>query len=185
MRDARYWIEKLQMQAHPEGGYYSETFRSADEVQTAGLPSRYRSSRSCSTAIYFLLERGQMSALHRLESDEVWHYYSGSALALHVIDPRGEARTCTLGPDADRGEVFQAVIPARHWFGAVPSGGEGLAADATEDFTLLGCTVAPGFCFEDFELGDRATLVARFPRHRALIERLTRRPDPCACRSRP
>jgi hypothetical protein len=156
----------LRMVKHPEGGYYRETFRSADEIQVAGLPARYGASRSASTAIYFLLEGNEISALHRIQSDEVWHFYAGSALTLHVIAPGGHARTCVLGPDVDRGDAFQAVVPARHWFGAT--------VNDTSSFALVGCTVAPGFCFEDIELGDRGALVAKYPQHRALIERLTR-----------
>ncbi len=164
-RDARYWIERLGMQRHPEGGYYVETFRSPDEIQAAGLPARYGSSRSASTAIYFLLEGGDVSLLHRLESDEVWHFYAGSALTVHVISPGGQALAWVLGPNADEGELFQAVVPARHWCGATVN-------DAAS-FALVGCTVAPGFCFEDFEVGGRAALVGRYPQHRSLIERLT------------
>lgn len=176
-RDARYWIDKLQLEPHPEGGYYRETFRSVDEVQAGGLPARYGASRSCSTAIYFLLESGQASALHRLQSDEVWHYHAGTGLTLHVIDLAGRVRTHALGPDVERGEAFQVVIPARHWFGAeVNEPQREREGSSSPAFTLAGCTVAPGFCFEDFELGDRATLVARYPQHRALIERLTKLP---------
>jgi len=173
-RDARFWIETLGLQPHPEGGYYRETFRSADEIQAAGLPPRYGSSRSCSTAIYFLLEAGRHSALHRIESDEVWHFYAGSSLTLHVIDPHGAAAAFRLGPDPARGDAFQVVVPARHWFGATVDSPSGTATPREmPGFALVGCTVAPGFCFQDFELGDRATLVARFPQHRMLIEQLT------------
>lgn len=163
--DADYWIAKLGMSAHPEGGYYRESFRSPDEIQAAGLSPRYGSSRSCSTAIYFLLKGRDVSALHRIESDEVWHYYAGSPLTIHVIDASGGLTRLSLGPDIERGQSFQAVVRGRHWFGAT--------VDDENGYSLVGCTVAPGFCFQDFELGRRSTLVARFPQHRELIERLT------------
>jgi uncharacterized protein len=175
--DAQYWIARLGLQPHPEGGYFRQTFRSADDIQTAGLPLRYGSSRSCSTAIYFLLEAGQISALHRIESDEVWHFYTGASLTLHVIDHHGEATTHRLGADVEQGDAFQVVIPARHWFGATLNESPSRDTSAPPSFTLVGCTVAPGFCYNDFELGDRATLIARYPQHQALIERLTHLPD--------
>jgi uncharacterized protein len=165
-RDAKYWIEKLGMQAHPEGGYYRETFRSADEIQTAGLPARFGGPRACSTAIYFLLESGQFSALHRIQSEEVWHHYTGSGVTIHVIGRDGRLRTHALGPDPETGEAFQVAISAGEWFGAT--------VDDAASFALVGCTVAPGFCFEDFQLGERAALVEQYPELRETIERLTR-----------
>ena len=104
----------------------------------------------------------------------MWHYYAGLSLTLHAIDPRGQLRTQSLGPDPERGEAFQVVIPARCWFGAtVNDPGWQEARGSHAGFTLMGCTVAPGFCFADFELGDRTTLVSQYPQHRTLIERLT------------
>ncbi len=122
-----------------------------------------------STAIHYLLPSGSRSHLHRLKSDEVWHFYEGCSLTIHLLgDPlvEGGYRTIQLGPDLAAGERFQAVVPAQVWFGAEPC--------APESYTLVGCTVAPGFDFADFELGERSALLRDFPEHRALVERLTR-----------
>ncbi len=126
-------IDALGMLRHPEGGWYAETFRDA-----AGEPGR-----GASTLIYFLLKAGERSHWHRLlTSVEVWHYYVGAPLKL-MVSPDGRAiETMTLGPDIIAGERPQGVIPAGQW----------QAAESTGDFTLVGCTVAPGFIFDDFEL---------------------------------
>jgi len=157
------WIERLRLEKHPEGGWFRETYRSAESLPDVTLPS-FTVTHPLSTAIYFLLRRGEFSALHRLKADEVWHFYTGSPLTLHVIAPDGALSEIALGCTAS----FQTVVPAGHWFGATL---EGRSVNA---FALVGCTVAPGFAFEDFELAGRADLIARFPQHRALIQRLTR-----------
>lgn len=163
--DARYWIDMLGLVAHPEGGFYRETYRSAEELPGECLPARYRRNRSMATAIHFLIRSGEPSRLHRLKSDELWHYHAGVALTLTIIDAAGEARQVRLGANAAAGERFQATIPAGSWFGAEVDGDDGYA--------LVSCTVAPGFDFADFEMGERAALIETFPRHRTLIERLT------------
>jgi predicted cupin superfamily sugar epimerase len=122
-------------------------------------------NRVFSTAIYFLLESHHVSALHRIQADEVWHFYAGGPLDVFVIDPAGKLSVIHLGPDLANGQVFQTVVPAGCWFGSKPAPGI--------PFSLVGCTVAPGFDFADFELADRATLLAQFPQHRAVIEQLT------------
>ena len=166
------WIERLGLERHPEGGWFRETYRAAETLPAAALPSRFGVPHPMSTAIHFLLRGDEFSALHRLKADEVWHFYDGAPLTLHLIAPDGATSHVRLG--AGR---FQAVVPAGHWFGAtLDATGEAVtrAASADDRFALVGCTVAPGFIFEDFELGDRETLLARFPQHRALIARLTR-----------
>jgi uncharacterized protein len=125
-------IALLDLKAHPEGGYYRETFRDA-RLDAAG--------RACSTAIYFLLARGERSQWHRIDAVEVWHYYAGHALSLQISE-HGGTRRIRLGPDLDAGEVPQAIVPARSW----------QAAESCGDWTLVGCTVAPGFDFATFEL---------------------------------
>ena len=158
------------MQPHPEGGYFAETYRSNEEVQQNALPTRFSGPRSFSTAIYFLLESGQFSSLHRIQADEVWHFYAGDPLDVFVIDPGGELTIIRLGKRLDQGEVFQAVVPAGCWFGSKPV----IAATVKESgFSLVGCTVAPGFDFADFELADRTVLLNQFPQHRQVIEVLT------------
>jgi uncharacterized protein len=155
-------IERFRLAPHPEGGYYSETFRSADSVRRDGLPDE---TRSASTAIYYMLCDGAYSAWHRIKSDEVWHFYAGDPIDIHVINGNGELVTHRLGnalgaPDA----VFQAVVLAGQWFAAE------LCDPST--FALVGCTVAPGFEFSEFELADVAALTKAYPQHEAVIRRL-------------
>jgi len=165
-RNADFWIEKLGLVEHPEGGYFCETYRSSDRIALDCLPARFTGARLVSTAIYYLLKSGQCSALHRLRADELWHHYAGSSLTLHLIEVSGGLSELKLGPDPRRGERFQVVVPAGRWFGAT--------VDDPDSFSLVGCTVAPGFSPEDFELGRRDALLAQYPQHAALIERLTR-----------
>jgi uncharacterized protein len=163
---ARYWIDKLNLIPHPEGGYYRETYRSELSIAREALPPQFTGARLVSTAIYFLLEGKNFSAFHRLRSDELWHFYAGSPITVHVIEPGGGYSEIQLGSDPDSGGVFQAVVKAGSWFASQ-------VRDA-ESFALAGCTVAPGFDFADFELGKRSDLVKLYPQHRNLIERLTR-----------
>lgn len=163
--EAARWIERLDLRPHPEGGYFRETYRAAESVARAALPSRYDGSRVFMTAIHFLLPSGEISSLHRLRSDELWFFHAGSALTLVTLADDGALAEMRLGPGADRGERWQATVAAGHWFGAM--------VEALDSFALVGCTVAPGFEFVDFELGERAALLRRFPQHRATIERLT------------
>ena len=163
------YVLALAMQPHPEGGYYAQTYLAAETIPQAALPARFGGDRPFSTAIYFLLENHHYSALHRIQSDEVWHFYAGGPLIIYVIDPAtGGLETIQLGTNLAGGEVFQAVVPAGCWFGARPVGEPGTPA-----FALVGCTVAPGFDFADFELAPPGTLLTQFPQHRALVERLT------------
>lgn len=162
---ARHLIDHLGLIRHPEGGWFRETYRSAEEIKADALPARYGGSRSFSTAIYFLLEAGDISALHRIKSDELWHFYAGSPLLIHSIAPDGRYQELQLGPDPGAGEAFQAVVPAGRWFGAeVKDSG----------FALVGCTVAPGFDFSDFEMADREELLSLYPGHAGLVRRMTR-----------
>ncbi len=164
--DAKYWIEKLQLEPHPEGGYFRQTYRSEMVIAREALPPEFTGARVASTAIYFLLEGKNFSAFHRLRSDEVWHFYAGLPVLVHVITQDGEYSSILLGCDLEAGQVPQAVVRAGCWFASH-------VAD-WKSFAVVGCTVAPGFDFQDFEMGKRAELVARFPRQRELIERLTR-----------
>jgi predicted cupin superfamily sugar epimerase len=118
------------------------------------------------TAIYFLLNGTDFSAFHRLKSDELWHFYMGSSMTIWVIKPDGELYKVKLGSDAGNNEVCQATIPAGCWFGA--------AVNDTESFSLVGCTVSPGFHFDDFELGKRDHLVKQYPAYEKIIQTLTR-----------
>ncbi len=165
-RGAEYWIEKLQLKPHPEGGCFRETWRAALTIPKSALPPRFNGARSASTAIYFLLRAGEFSALHRLAAEEIWHFYAGSPLVVHVIEPGGRHVPMKLGADAGNGEQFQCMVPGGCWFGA--------RLEASDGFALVGCTVAPGFDFGDFEMADRDQLTATFPEHRDLIHSLTR-----------
>jgi predicted cupin superfamily sugar epimerase len=160
------WIASLKLAPHPEGGFYRETYRARETIAGEHLPARFGGPRACSTAIYFLLPGDQVSVLHRIKSDEVWHFYAGSPLTLTLIDPEGRLEETRLGPDPLRGERFQALVPAGCWYGA--------AVDDRAGYALVGGTVAPGFEFADFELAERAALLTRYPEHRAAILRLTR-----------
>lgn len=166
MASAAGLISQLDLQPHPEGGWYRENYRATELIPEGGLPERFAGPRSFATSIYFLLTSDSFSALHRIKSDEQWHFYAGDRLMLHLLEPPGGYRRLFLGPNLGAGEDFQAVVPAGCWFGAtVPRPGS---------FALVGCTVAPGFNFADFELGRRTDLVRLFPQHQELITRLTR-----------
>jgi predicted cupin superfamily sugar epimerase len=129
-------IARLELRPHPEGGYYRETFRDAN----VGAQGRARS-----TAIYYLLARDERSHWHRIDAVEIWHYYAGSALTLRIAHDGCTQHTVRLGPDVAAGERPQAIVPAQAW----------QAAESTGDWTLVGCTVAPGFEFAKFELAPK------------------------------
>jgi hypothetical protein len=164
-KSAEYWISKLKLQKHPEGGYFKEIYRSSGIISKKNLPHRYGGSRNFSTAIYFLLNNSEVSKLHRLKSDEIWHFYDGSPLMIYIINKKGVLVQVKLGKDIEKGEKLQVVINAGGWFGA--------KVVRKSSYSLIGCTVAPGFDFNDFELGHRTNLIKSFPRHKLLINQLT------------
>lgn len=163
--EAEHWIDRLNLQPHPEGGFFRETYRAALTLPQSALPE-HTGARAASTAIYFLLAGDQFSAFHRIRSDELWHFYAGSCLVVHVIQPGGDYQQLLLGSNANQGEQFQAVVPAGRWFGS--------SLRQPDTYALVGCTVAPGFDFADFEMAKREALGAQFPQHRNIIARLTR-----------
>jgi predicted cupin superfamily sugar epimerase len=165
MKNARYWIEALVLERHPEGGYYKESYRSSEIIQPAGLPARFPGPRFFSTCIYFLLSDNEVSHLHRIKSDEIWHFYTGSSLTIHVIDPQGGYQNIKLGQGIEMGEILQGVVKAGCWFGA--------KVEERGSYSLVGCSVAPGFEFEDFELADRSKLLQIYPQHHEIIKLLT------------
>ncbi|MCO6359573.1 cupin domain-containing protein [Roseivirga pacifica] len=160
-----YWIEKLKLQEHPEGGFFSETYRSDEQVNAEALPERYGSARTFGTSIYFLLKPDSVSNFHRLKSDEIWHFHQGGTATIHMISPTGDLSAKTIGADLEDGQSLQVIIPRGHWFAAEVVAG---------DYILVGCTVAPGFEFEDFELAGRQDLSSAYPQHQTLIERFTK-----------
>lgn len=158
-------VSHFAMRPHPEGGFYAETYRSARTLARTALPETYGGERAYSTAILFLLRQGDFSHLHRIRQDEIWHFHLGGPLRLVSLSPTGEVREILLGNDVLRGQQVQAVVPGGSWFGATPAPGT--------DFTLVGCTVAPGFDFADFEMGERQALEARYPAARTVIREFT------------
>lgn len=163
MKKVDFYIKHLKLKVHPEGGYFNEVYRS-DEVINS-LPERYTGSCSVSTSIYFLLKGDHVSNLHRLKSDEIWHFYDGSPVRIYFIDNQGNLKEIVLGRSIENGETLQAVIKKEHWFCAE-------VADKNS-FALTGCTVAPGFDFSDFEFGRQDELIKNFPEHKTFIERFT------------
>lgn len=153
--NAAHYIKTLELLPHPEGGYYKETYRSEGTIPLT------QGERNYSTAIYFLLEKNNFSAFHKIKSDELWHFYAGDILEVIEITASGELKITELGPDH-----FQYCVPAGNWFGSrVKQGGS---------FSLVGCTVAPGFDFKDFEMAERSNLTKEFPQHTFIIGELTR-----------
>ncbi len=165
-KNADYWIEQFKLIRHEEGGYFREIYRSAETIPEANLPDRFDGSRAFSTSIYFLLKENDFSAFHQLKADEIWHFYAGSTLTIFAINAQGILSQIILGEDFDNGEVFQAVVPAGHWFAA--------KVNNPDSYALVGCTMAPGFEYQDFKLGKRKELIKEFPQHKALIDELTR-----------
>jgi hypothetical protein len=153
MHTAETLIRNFELQPHPEGGFFRETYRAPLQL---AAPAGFSGSRAASTAIYYMLTAGTRSAFHRIKSDEVWHFYDGGPLSIVEIDPHGgELRETILGPDFRSGQTWQHVVPAGSWFGARP-------LDGTL-WSFVGCTVAPGFDFADFELADPKTFLSSYP----------------------
>ncbi len=156
---------RLNMSPHPEGGYYVETYRAPGHIPASALPPAFDGGRSFSTAIVYLLPEGEKSRLHRLRQDEIWHFYLGGPLRLVQLTPDGVWSEVILGPDIMGGQRVQHVTPAGAWFGAAPKPGAG--------YSLVGCTVAPGFDFADFEMGVEADLKKAFPALYGVISEFT------------
>jgi uncharacterized protein len=166
MNEASAIISHLDLLRHPEGGWYREIYRSEDVIQPGSLPERYNSPHSFSTSIYFLLESGDFSAFHRINSDETWHFYLGSPVVIHIISPDGVATEVVMGSKLANGMLLQYTIRHNSWFAA--------KVQENNSFTLVGCTVSPGFEFADFELAERKQLIAMYPMHANIISGLTR-----------
>jgi uncharacterized protein len=159
-------IQQYNLQPHPEGGWYKENYKSKEIISADKLPERFGGARAFSTAIYFLLEQGNFSAFHRIKSDECWHFYAGGPLDIFVLKQDGNLDIISLGSDIANGQLFQYVVPANCWFASRPA--------AKSKFSFVGCTVAPGFDFADFEMADAASLVKVFPQHETIIKTLCR-----------
>ena len=156
----------LKLSPHPEGGFFRETYRSKGEMIHNNPDQGLSGKRNYSTCIYFLLTSETFSAFHRICHDEIWHFYDGSPVRIYMISATGEYSDIEIGRDIEKGEVPQFVIP----------GGTLFAAEvlSENDFTLVGCTVSPGFDYRDFELPDRNRLISEYPQHKGIIKRMTR-----------
>jgi predicted cupin superfamily sugar epimerase len=159
-------IKQYNLQPHPEGGWYKQSYKSTEYISAAALPERFGGDRPFSTAIYFLLEKNNFSAFHRIKSDECWHFYNGDPLEIFVIQHTGKLVTVTLGNDSSKGQLFQYVVPGGCWFASRPAPGS--------DYCFVGCTVAPGFDFADFELANAEQLINKYPQHSTRIRELCR-----------
>ena len=164
MFDSNYWIDHLFLKPHPEGGYYREIYRSDEKINAEELPERYSESRNFSTSIYFLLRSEDISAFHRITSDELWFFHEGSAVDIYILNSNG-LQIIRLGKDIVNSEVLQATILRNQWFAAKVVG--------LESYSLVSCTVSPGFDFDDFELAKRDGLEKEFPDHLETIHMLT------------
>ena len=166
MKKAEKLVKKFDLHPHPEGGWYKQTYKSSLTVTSNELPQQFNGERSFATSIYFLLEEGDYSSFHRIKSDECWHFYSGDPILVYVISENGSLEIITLGSDFENGELFQYVVAANCWFASRPARGS--------DYCFVGCTVSPGFEFDDFELANVDALSSLYPNHRELIAELCR-----------
>lgn len=161
-----YWVEKLNLNSHPEGGFFAENYRATGQIPKNVLGESFSNNCSYSTAIYFLLTGDTFSAFHKIASDELWHFYDGDPLSIFFFDEEGQLQERVLGLDLEKNQSPQIVIPAGVWFASRCQNPNG--------FTLSGCTVAPGFDFADFELAKYEELSKEFPQHKSIIKELTR-----------
>jgi len=159
-------VTTLNLLPHPEGGFYKEVYRSNHLISNEALDNNFSGDRSYCTSIYFLLTSENFSAFHRIKQDEIWNFYSGSPLLVHVIDKEGVYTCHEIGMNPEKNLFPQLVVPAGAWF----------ASSVKEEsaYAFVGCTVAPGFDFEDFELANRLDLISQYPEHKAIITQLTR-----------
>ncbi|NOX18686.1 MAG: cupin domain-containing protein [Chlorobi bacterium] len=166
------WRKKLGLTPHPEGGFYKEVYRSDETIKPDALPERYGGERNFSTSIYYLLNENDFSAFHRLKSDEIWHFYYGNPLILYIFYPPSidgkifEQKL--LGAEIENGTEPQILIPRGSIFAACVSG------EDKNGYSLIGCTVAPGFDFADFEICKRKRMIEIYPEYKGLIKSLTR-----------
>ena len=165
MKAAKYWIEKLNLEKHPEGGWFKEIYRSPDIIPVQGLSNDFNDSRNCSTSIYYLLEGEDFSSFHRIHSDEIWHYYAGGSAVEIISIEQGKLNNQLLGNDPDKNQQLQIVIPKNTWFAA--------QLVNKNSYALMGCTVAPGFHFDDFEMANEK-LLEEFPHLETQIKNLIR-----------
>ncbi|MFY0604710.1 MAG: cupin domain-containing protein [Flavobacteriaceae bacterium] len=158
-------IKTLNLQEHPEGGYFKETYRSSEMITEHELGEKYTGDRNHSTCIYFLLTSNKFSAFHKINQDEAWHFYKGTPLLLHIISKEGKYSAIKIGNTFENGEVPQYIVKGGDWFAA--------EVIDSNSYTLVGCTVSPGFDFADFVLPKRKELIDVYPEHKEIISKLT------------
>lgn len=158
-------IRQFNLQEHPEGGYFKETYRSKGIIPNSILDSSFEGDRNICTGIYFLLTSEKFSAFHKVNQDEMWHFYKGAPLKLHMISTKGEYSFVIIGNNLKKGQIPQFTVNGGDWF----------AAEVIDQnsFSFVGCTVAPGFDFKDFELPTAERLISQFPQHTEIINSLT------------
>ena len=163
-QDPQYYISKLGLEPHPEGGYFKRTFASQEQITDQELTVDFEGKRMLYTSIYFLLTSNDVSHFHRLQSDELWYYHAGSPLSVHMIDENGEYTEHKLGLDLENGEVPQVLVPKNTIFGS--------SVKDRETFSLVGCMVSPGFEYQDFELFTQEELLLKYPQHKEIIMKI-------------
>lgn len=159
-------IIELNLEPHPEGGYFKEVYRSSGKINSESLDDRYKGQRNYATSIYFLLTSDTFSAFHKINQDEIWHFYDGSPVKIHMISETNIYSNVIVGKDLKNGEKLQYVVPGGYWFAA--------NVINQNDYSLVGCTVSPGFDFKDFKLANRNELISLFPQHKNIITQFTR-----------
>ncbi|EZH65836.1 cupin [Bacillaceae bacterium JMAK1] len=157
MKHPNYWIDQLGLQPHQEGGYFTESFMSNEQIK-----SQTGDRRQLYTSIYFLLTTKSPSHFHRLKSDEVWYYHYGAPLTVHMLHPDGSYEHVNVGPQIDRGQQLSTVVRAGTIFGSTVS----------SDYSLVSCVVSPGFDYADFEMFTQDELIDDYPDHEAIIRLL-------------
>lgn len=165
MNRANLLIQELNLATHPEGGYYKETYRSFGLIPKDSLPKEFNGDRNYCTNIYFLLKSENISAFHKINQDETWYFHEGSPIKIHQIAPDGTYSFVILGNDVLANQKFQHVVPAGYWFGAT--------VEVNNSYSFVGCSVAPGFDFNDFVLAEQHELINLYPQHAQIITQLT------------
>ncbi len=155
-------VELLKLEPHPEGGFYKEVYRSEESINYDS--GQFPDGRNYCTSIYYLLGSDDISRFHRIKSDETWHHYEGSSVTIHIIHEDGLYEALYLGKNLENNQFPQQTVPAGAWFG--------VTVDTPDSFALCGCTVSPGFDFQDFQMADRYMMLQAFPEHEAIIKKL-------------
>ena len=166
MRSADFWIQHLKLEKHPEGGAYARVYTSSLQLKRSALPKDFNGDRAVCTHIYYLLQQNEFSTFHRIQSDELWHFYDGDALKIYEIDKDGNLTEHLLGLEIEKAQSPFCVVKGGNWFAAE------LITDS--NYALVGCTVSPGFDFAEFKIGEKEKLISQYPQHKELIERFTK-----------